>query len=313
MIVSASRRTDIPCYYSEWFINRIKQRFVVVRNPMNAHQMSKIDLSPDVVDCIAFWTKNPKPMMPSLGELKDYMYYFQFTLNAYATDIEPNVPSKNDRVIPVFQRLSDKIGPDRVIWRYDPILINDKYSVEHHIKYFERIAKSLEGYTKKCTISFIDFYRNTTKNMKGLHIKKSTPVEQTALAKNLSEIAASYHLKMDTCAEAIDLSKYGIAHAKCIDNELIEKLIGCKLNVQKDKNQRMECGCVSSIDIGMYNTCRNGCKYCYANYSEKTVRTNMQNHNPISPLLCGELTDDDVVKQRTVKSLKERQVTFFDQ
>jgi hypothetical protein len=313
MIVSASRRTDIPSCFSEWLINRIKQRFVLVRNPMHHHQVSKIDLSPDLVDCIVFWTKNPKPMMLYLSELKDYMYYFQFTLNAYATDIEPSVPSKKDEVIPAFQRLSDTIGPERVIWRYDPILISDKYSIEYHIQYFERIAKSLEGYTRKCTFSFIDFYRNTMNNIKGLQIKKMSLEEHIVIAKNLSEIADSYHLKLDTCAEAVDLGKYGIGHAKCIDNELIEKLIGYKLNTEKDKNQRLECGCVSSIDIGMYNTCQNGCKYCYANYSEKSARTNIQNHNALSPLLCGELSADDVVKERATESLKEHQITFFDQ
>ena len=131
MIISASRRTDIPSYYSEWFMNRIKEGFLYVRTPMNVHQVSKISLSPDVVDGIVFWTKNPAPMMDKLDLLSDYAYYFQFTVNSYARDIEPNIPNKNDTIIPLFKKLSNRIGKDRVIWRYDPILLTEKYTIEY--------------------------------------------------------------------------------------------------------------------------------------------------------------------------------------
>ena len=130
MIISASRRTDIPTYYSEWFFNRIKEGYALVRNPMNAHQISKISLNPDVVDGIVFWTKNPTPMLDKLDRLKDYTYYFQFTLNAYGQDVEASIPSKNNVVIPAFQKLSDMIGPEKVIWRYDPIYLNETYKFE---------------------------------------------------------------------------------------------------------------------------------------------------------------------------------------
>ena len=150
MIISASRRTDIPAFYSDWFLNRIKERFVFVRNPINAHQISQISLSPDVVDCIVFWTKNPKPMLSKLDELKDYNYYFQFTLNSYSKDIEPNVPLKNTEVIETFKALSDKVGTNRVIWRYDPIIINEKYTIDYHIEYFEKLAHFLNGKFKNC-------------------------------------------------------------------------------------------------------------------------------------------------------------------
>lgn len=163
MIISASRRTDIPTYYSDWLLNRIKAGYVYVRNPMNVHQISKISLSPDVVDGIVFWTKNPIPMLDKLNALKDYMYYFQFTLNSYGVDVERNIPSKNNVIVPTFQRLSDLIGPDRVIWRYDPIFLSETYTTDYHIHYFEELAKRLSSYTKKCTISFLDFYRNTEK------------------------------------------------------------------------------------------------------------------------------------------------------
>ena len=284
MILSASRRTDIPTYYSDWFLKRIKAGYVYVRNPMNPHQVSQINLSPEVVDGIVFWTKNPTPMLDRLVELNDYMYYFQFTLNSYGVDVEENIPNKRKVIIPAFKRLSDSIGPDRVIWRYDPIFLSRLYTVDYHIRYFEELAKRLSPYTRKCTISFLDLYRNTEKNIAILAPDKFPVERQTQLAKILAEIAHSYGLRIDTCAEEIDLSQYGIEHAKCIDDCLFGQLLQCPLEIKKDKNQRLGCGCAESVDIGAYNTCQNGCKYCYANYSSKAVYMSSKNHDPDSPL-----------------------------
>lgn len=310
MIISASRRTDIPTYYSNWFFNRIMDGYVLVRNPMNTHQISKIPLTPDVVDGIVFWTKNPIPMLDQLDFLRDYMYYFQFTLNSYAQDVETHVPNKQKHIIPAFKKLSDMIGPDRVIWRYDPIFLSDTYTPEYHIRYFERIAKELSPYTRKCTISFIDFYRNTSKNVLGLSLRDFPEETQKNLAKELAAIAHSYGLRIDTCAEGIELREYGIEHARCIDDRLLSKLLDCPLDIGKDKSQRLECGCIESIDIGAYNTCRNGCKYCYANYSEKTVCSNFAKHIPDSPLLFGEVGPDDKITERKVISCKVNQIRF---
>ena len=163
MIISASRRTDIPAFYSEWFLNRIKEGFLYVRNPMNAHQISKIDLSRDVVDCIVFWTKNPIPMLPHLDELKDYPYYIQFTLTGYGKDVEAHLPDKKRELIPAFQELSRKIGPERVIWRYDPIAFSEKYTAEYHLRAFTQISEALKGSTHKCVISFVDTYHKNKK------------------------------------------------------------------------------------------------------------------------------------------------------
>lgn len=312
MIISASRRTDIPTYYSDWFFNRIKERYVYVRNPMNIHQVSEIPLSPEVIDGFVFWTKNPIPMINRLNELGDYKYYFQFTVNSYGKDIEANIPNKNDVIIPAFKRLADLIGPERVIWRYDPILLTQQYNIEHHAKYFEEIAKRLSGYTHKCVISFVDLYRNTQANTKDFGLLPLGPNEMIEIAKKLVEIASKHNLIVESCAEKINLEQFGIAHGHCIDCNLFESLLGYKLNVDKDKNQREECGCVASIDIGMYNTCKNGCKYCYANYSSKTVMKNIGLHNPHSPLISGELLPDDVVKHREVKSCRQCQMNMFD-
>lgn len=307
MIISASRRTDIPTYYSEWFMNRIREGYALARNPMNAHQVSHISLSPEVVDGIVFWTKNPAPMLDKLPQLKDYMYYFQFTLNAYEQDVEAGVPLKHKYIVPTFQRLSEMIGPERVVWRYDPILLSDKYTFDYHVKYFELLAKKLASYTQKCTISFLDMYVKTEHNVAGLNIQPWTLELQDAMAKSLAEIAHSYGLELETCAEGIELEKYGIKHAHCIDGELFAKLLGCPLKVGKDKNQRKECGCVDSVDIGAYNTCRNGCRYCYANFNAKMVQNNQQRHNPLSPLLLGELQPGDKVTERKMTSCLERQ------
>ncbi len=311
MIISASRRTDIPTYYSDWFYSRIKDGFVLVRNPMNIHQVSKISLSSDVVDGIVFWTKNPIPMMTKLDEIKDYSYYFQFTLNAYGKDVEPNVPSKNEIIIPAFQKLSQKIGKDKVVWRYDPIFFNENYTMEYHCKYFEALANKLYKYTDKCTVSFIDYYRNTERNTKPLNIVNASLEQKLELMEKFSVIASNYGLPIDTCAEGIDLSKFGITHAHCIDKERLEIIGGYPLDVEKDKNQRLECGCIASIDIGMYNTCKNGCLYCYANYSAKTVHNNFGKHNVNSPLICGELTEEDIVKERPATSFKNCQMNLF--
>lgn len=312
MIISASRRTDIPNYYSEWFFNRIKEGFVYVRNPMNIHRISKVTLTPDVVDGIVFWTKNPLPMMYRLNELSDYTYYFQFTLNAYGKDVEPNVPSKNDVIIPAFQKLSEKIGKERVIWRYDPIFFSKKYTFDYHVRYFKLLTDRLKDYTEKCTVSFLDFYRKTQKNAADLGIITPTTEQKKALMQLLSEIAKDAGIYIDTCAEDIDLSKFGIKHAHCVDKERFERLLNYRLSVEKDKNQRPECGCVSSIDIGAYNTCKNGCLYCYADFNKAAVSKNCAQHDPKSPLLFGTVTDEDVIKIRDVKSCRNCQLNLFE-
>lgn len=311
MIISASRRTDIPTYYSEWFFNRIKDGYVCVRNPLNVHQISKISLSPDVVDGIVFWTKNPIPMMHHLDKLEDYAYYFQFTINAYGKDVETNVPNKNDFIIPAFRELSKKIGSEKVIWRYDPIMLTEKYTVDYHVNYFNEIARRLSGYTYKCIISFVDLYRNTQSHLKNFHMLPLGDNEMYELAERLVEIANKNNLIVESCAEKINLEQFGIQHGHCIDCSLFEKILDCKMNLSKDKNQRPECGCMESIDIGAYNTCQNGCKYCYANFSEKTVIKNIEAHDPKSPLIFGNVLPEDKITERKMISLKEGQISLF--
>jgi DNA repair photolyase len=299
MIISASRRTDIPACYSDWFYQRIKEGYVLTRNPMRFHQVSKVNLSSEAVDGIVFWTKNPEPMMDRLNELNAYTYYFQFTLTSYGKDIEPNVPIKSSEVIPTFQRLSDKIGPEKVIWRYDPILLSNKYTLDYHMEFFHEIARRLKGYTNKCIISFVDRYKNTDRNSGALGLAEIENDTKRKLAETLSQTACSFGMLMDTCAEEIDLSAYGIGHAKCIDGNLLGMLRGYPIKISKDKNQRPNCGCDASVDIGVYNTCKNGCKYCYANYNTSALKIAANSHDPLSPLLIGNMDKEDIIKERT--------------
>lgn len=312
MILSVSRRTDVPNYYFDWFVNRIKDGYLYVRNPMNVHQISKIDISPEVVDCIVFWTKNPANMLDKLEYLSDYQYYFQFTLTGYGKDIESNLPNKREELIPTFQKLSEKIGKEKVIWRYDPILVNQKYTMDYHLKAFEEIAENLADYTEKVVISFVDLYAKTQRNTKDLAIRTLSSEEMLHLAAEMAQIASKHNLIIESCAEQINLQSVGVQHGSCIDKKLIEKILGCKLIGEKDKNQREECGCFESVEVGTYNTCLNGCKYCYANFSEERVKENIKCYDPKSPLLCGKVDMDDKITDRKVKSLKDNQISLFE-
>lgn len=256
-VISASRRTDIPAFYTDWFLNCIKKGYVTVNNRTTS-------LKPQDVDCIVFWTKNPEKLLKRIDELKDYKFYFQFTLNAYEKDIEPNVPDKSE-VVKTFKQLSDKIGKDKVIWRYDPIFLNHKYTKEYHYKHFELLCKELHKYTNKCIFSYIDMYGHCIKSMADENVQPLTLRDQIEIAIELSQIAEKYNIKLETCAEKINLEELNIGHAHCIDGDLIEKITGKNLNLKKDPAQRMLCGCVASIDIGTYETCKHNCKYCYAN------------------------------------------------
>jgi len=309
LILSVSRRTDIPAFYTDWFINRVKAGFVYVRNPMNYHQVSKVALTPDVIDCTVFWTKNPVPMLGKLGLISDYNYYFLVTVNAYDKKIERHVP-ETDVVINAFQNLSEKIGKLKTVWRYDPIFYTEDIDLSYHIRNFAKIASQLKGYTGRCIISFADVYRKTKRNMPSL--KPLTEDMMLEMGARLSEIADSYGIEIMACSEKADLSPVGIKHAKCIDDSLISAIIGRKISVGKDKNQRDECRCAASIDIGAYNTCKHGCLYCYANYSDSLVKRNTLKHDPDSPFLTGGIEPDDKITVRDMQSYISSQTSFFN-
>ena len=304
MIVSVSRRTDIPAFYPDWFFRRLEEKYVYVRNPMNPRQVSELRLDRDSVDCFVFWTKNPGPMMDRLSALDEmgYPYYFQFTLTAYGTDLEPGVADK-DEMIKIFRRLSRRIGPERVVWRYDPVLLGGDYTIQYHREWFEKMCRALCGYTESCVISFLDMYSRIKKNMEYQGILPLSQEDIRILASILGPIAARYGIRMSTCSEEMDLEEYGIRKGKCIDYRLIESITGHHLDVKKDDTQRASCGCVKSVDIGTYHTCAHFCRYCYANLSQRQVEENRRQHNPDSPLLIGSLRGDEKITPRGMKSV----------
>lgn len=305
MIISASRRTDIPAFYSDWFFRRLEEGYLYVINPLNRKQVSKVLLNNDTVDCFVFWTKNAEPMIDKLYLLdqKGFEYYFQFTITSYQSDVEPGLDNKN-KIINSFKKLASKIGKSRVIWRYDPIFLNDKYTLQYHELWFDAMCQRLCGYTDKCVISFLDLYAKTVRNTKDLHIKELKDDDINKIASILSNIAKKYGIQIETCSEAIDLTKYDIKNGRCIDDRLIAQILGSKIKVSKDANQREECGCVKSIDIGQYNTCKHFCKYCYANLNDALVNENCVMYDIDSPLLVGNLKGDEKITVREMKSIK---------
>ena len=311
MIISASRRTDIPAFYSDWFFNRIKERYVLVPNPYNSKMISRISLDPAVVDCIVFWSKNPAPMLEKLGKLKEYNYYFQFTLNPYGPDIENHLPAISKR-IDTFKRLSDRIGKEKVIWRYDPVLTNETYTPGFHKEKFAEIAYELKEHTEKCMLGFIDHYQHIRTAVGQFNIQPLLKADIEEMAVSFKKTVDTCSIQLDTCTVKVDLTHLGIPGGLCIDNQLVERIAGYPISVRKDKNQRDICRCAESIDIGTYESCLNGCIYCYAikgNYN--TVKYNLNKHDKNSPMLVGELQEDDIVKERLVKSLRNDQFSLF--
>jgi len=311
MVISASRRTDIPSFYSDWFFKRIEEGFVLVPNPYNSKMISRIELNPQVVDCIVFWSKNPSPMINKLDKLKDYKYYFQFTLNPYGKEIESNLPSVQKR-IDIFKRLSDKIGREKVIWRYDPILTNEVYNPDFHKQAFDEIAYHLKDHTERCMLGFIDHYHHIRASVSRFGIKPLRMEDIQEMAVSFKNTADNYRIYLDTCTVKVDLRELGIPSGMCIDKELIERITGYRLSAKKDKNQRDICQCIESIDIGSYESCLNGCLYCYAiKGNANTVTNNKQKHDKNSPMLIGYPGEGDIIKDRIMKSQKDSQTSLF--
>jgi hypothetical protein len=264
MIISASRRTDIPALQSDWFLERIREGYVDVKNPFNTRQSRRIYLNPDIIDCIVFWTRNPNPLTRRLSELDDFNYYFTITITPYGKDLEPINPTL-DKTIEAFIALSEKIGRERTIWRYDPILISPEYPVSFHLDNFSKMAEILGIHTEKCVISFIDIYKKLITKLEEPEVRELSISEINEIAHGFSIIAKEQNLTMASCAEEYNLEKFGITKNKCIDDELVSRISGKDIRIKKDKNQRPACGCVESVDIGEYRTCGYACLYCYAN------------------------------------------------
>lgn len=311
MIISASRRTDLPAYYSKWFFRRLQEGYVLVRNPVTPRQVSRVSLSPEVVDGFVFWTKNPAPMIPWLDRLPDCPYYFQVTLTPYDEQIERYLPSKRKVILPAMCQLARQIGPERVVWRYDPVFLTERYSVDFHKKAFAQIARLLRGNTVRCVISFLDWYPPMEKRLRPLAPRPLGGDEMRELAAFFGQAAAENGMRVFTCAETADLSGFGVEHGCCIDRDLLERIGGRPLCAEKDRSQRAACGCVQSVDIGAYDTCPGGCLYCYADHGVGRTMRNLAGFDPSSPLLCSSLRPDDTVRERKMQSGWTEQTTLF--
>ncbi len=299
MIISASRRTDIPAWFSTWFMNRVREGFVWVRSPFKPGQIRRYSLRPEDVDVIVFWSKNPKPLMDYLDELDEagYRYYFQFTLNDYPSVLEPNLPPLEER-LETFKALSRRVGPSRVVWRWDPIVISSLTPVEHHLEHFEKVADALQGYSERVAISLLDFYGKVAARLQRLTKEAVITFryitddafrgELLDLVGGIRSIAVQRGFHIYSCAETVDLACVGVPRGACIDADLIGRLLGTRYEGRKDNGQRAQCLCTESVDIGAYNTCRHKCVYCYANSPhDESVDQNCKNHVPTSPLLVG--------------------------
>lgn len=293
MILNVSGRTDIVGFYSEWFMNRYNEGYVDVRNPFYPKLVNRIYF--EEVDAIMFCTKNPLPIINHLKEINKPIL-FHVTLTSYNKYIEPNVVSKKE-VIEGIKKISNIIGIDNVYVRYDPIFISDKYSVEYHIKAFNKLCELLNGYVKHIIVSFIDIYKNVKKNEKILKYKEFSEEDYKMIGINFSEIASKNNMSVQTCFEDNDLVKYGFIKGECLSKELAFKLTN-KIYKKWDARKGNKCKCVMMVDIGEYNTCKHFCKYCYANYDEKKVKENFEKHDKNSSLLIGHLNEDDIIKRR---------------
>ena len=295
MILNVSGRTDIVAFYTDWFMNRYHEGFVDVRNPFNHNLVSRIDFSD--VDAILFCTKNPIPILNKINEINKPII-FHVTLTPYKKDIEPNVPPKGE-IVEAIKKLSKIIGKDNLVIRYDPIFISAKYTLDYHIKAFENLCSLLDGYVSKILISFLDDYKNVRKNKKVLNFKELEESDYKAIGENFSISALKHHMIVHTCFEDRNLTEYGFSKDECLSRELAYKLTGKVYKKEWKARKEGKCHCVQMVDIGVYNSCKHFCKYCYANYDEKQVQDNFINHDPNSSLLVGKLNESDILKKRS--------------
>jgi hypothetical protein len=279
MIISASRRTDIPAFYTDWLLGHLRAGYCLVKNPFNPAQIKRVSLVPEDVDGIVFWTKNAAPLLSKIEELNGYSYYFQYTITPYHLDIESGLADKRTVVIPAFQRLSERIGKNCLIWRYDPIVITPRYSYEYHIRAFTKLCRLLHGSTGKCVISFAISYKSVAKNLSKIGHTELEAQDKIKLAGDLLQIAGGYGIMLCACCELPELYQLGVQPVSCVDANMFG------VDTARDKNQRNGCNCAVSVDIGAYNSCMNGCRYCYANHNDTVVRKSHAEHDESSELL----------------------------
>ncbi|WP_124100591.1 DUF1848 domain-containing protein [Ruminococcus sp. Marseille-P6503] len=305
MIINTGGRTDTVQYYTEWLLNRFKEGYVLTRNPLFPNKVNRYELDPGKVDCVVFCSKNYKPILSGLHEITDrFNTYFHYTITAYGKDIEPGVPPIEESMHTLVS-LSEQVGRKRVAWRYDPVLLTEKYTVETHLQTFEHMAGVLAPYIDRCIFSFVEMYKKLKTNMPELI--PLTERDKEKLAEGLGGIAEKYGIAIQTCGTNGDYTRYGINKSGCMTLDILGKANGIEFKNLKHKGTRQGCHCIESRDIGAYDTCMNGCKYCYANKSSRRAFENYKYHDPASPLLLGGLEPTDTVMQGAQKSFRKGQ------
>jgi hypothetical protein len=311
MIINTGARTDTVQYFTEWLLRRFREGYVYSRNPMFPDKVTRYELTPDKVDCVVFCSKNYKPILKDLHEITDrFNTHFHYTITAYGKDIEPGVPSIDESIDTLYE-LERQVGKQRICWRYDPVLLTGKYTIEKHLETFEYMASKLAAHVDRCIFSFVEMYRKLDANMPELF--PISDADKDVLAHGLGTIAEKYGMPIQTCGTNGDFSRYGIMSSGCMTLEILGKANGIQFRDLKHKGMREGCHCFESRDIGAYETCPNGCRYCYANQSHRKAMENYRMHDPKSPILIGNLKDSDTVtyaKQESYLIRPKGQMTF---
>ncbi|WP_373819787.1 DUF1848 domain-containing protein [Glaesserella sp.] len=311
MIINTGGRTDTVHYYSDWLLKRFEEGYVLARNPMFPNKVSRYELTPDKVDCVVFCSKNYRPILKNLHQItRRFNTYFHYTITAYEKDVEPSAPMIA-KSIETLRQLSVQVGKQRIAWRYDPVLLTTKYTVDYHLQAFEQMAQAITPYVDRCIFSFVEMYKKLTVNMPEIILL--TEDDKQRLTQGFGETAQRYGLYLQTCATAGDFSAYGIHASGCMTLDVLGQANSVDFKHLKHNGSRQHCGCIETRDIGAYDSCPTGCKYCYANQSSDKAHEMYKWHDPNSPLLLGHLTDKDVVTQSYQKSfLSPKQMDMID-
>ena len=301
MIINVGARTDIVNYYSEWLLERLAEGYVYSRNPLFPNKVTKYLLNPQVVDCLVFCSKNYQPLLAKMGSIAEqYRIYCHYTITAYGPEIEPRVPSIAESIA-TLQKLAATIGREKVAWRYDPIFLTEKYTLKQHLQTFTEISEQVAAHVDRCIINFIEPYPHLRTTMPEL--LELTNEDKRQLAQGLGKIAKKHNLKIQTCGNNQDYRNYGIQPSGCITAQIIGEANNCQFRKVAHSGMRTGCHCLPSRDLGAYDTCLNGCRYCYANKHPQKIAENYQQHDPHSPLLIGHLRPTDVLQNGVQKSL----------
>ncbi len=294
MILNTGGRTDTVQYYSEWLLNRFREGYVLSRNPLFPNTVNRIDLSPETIDVVVFCSKDYSPILSRLHEISDrFNCYYHYTITAYDTDVEPRVPPIAQS-IETLKRLSQMVGRQKIAWRYDPVLLTEKYTIDRHLQTFDYMARELSPYVDRCIFSFVEMYKKLEVNMPELHPISDS--DKTRLAKGFGSIACKHGLLLQTCATMGDYERYGIKRSGCMTTEIFSRALGLEFKKTPHRGNRLDCACMESRGLGDYNSCPNGCRYCYANKDHVAALENYRRHDPSSPLLLGTVLPTDVVR-----------------